>query len=183
MAPRRRIAAMLVLMLPTFPALAEGPTQATVAACFTPGPMSCASLIADLIDKAQAKVRVQAYYLTSPTILHAIAQAKRRGLDVSVILDKSQDRRGSNRSRYTGATYLANAGVPVWIDDAPAIAHNKVIILADRVVITGSFNFTRAADERNAENVVVLDSFEAAGWFERNWEARRAVSRKFEAAE
>lgn len=79
--------------------------------------------------------------------------AKRRGLDVAAILDKSQDPLDIPRSRYTGATYLANAGVPVWIDDTFSIAHNKIIVLDDRIVITGSFNFTKLADTHNAENV------------------------------
>ncbi len=122
---------------------------------------------------------VQAYWLTSPVILRSIAAAKRPGLDVAAILDKTQDRQTSTRSRYTGATYLANAGVPVWIDDAPAIAHNKILILDDRIVITGSFNFTRSADTRNAENVVAIESLEVASWFGRNWEERRAASRAF----
>ena len=178
---RRLIFALAAaLLLPSSESHAgQGPAPATVSACFTPGPDSCAEMIADKIDAAHTKVRVQAYWLTSPTILRAIAVAKRRGLDVAAILDKTQDRHDSNRSRYTGATYLANAGVPVWIDDAPAIAHNKVLILDDRTVITGSFNFTRSADTRNAENVVVIESPTVAGWFSRNWEERRAASREF----
>ena len=171
----------VLLVLLAFPAHAQGPAAATVSVCFTPGPLSCGEQIADRIDGATKRVRVQAYWLTSPTILRAIAAAKRRGLDVEAILDKTQDRTASARSRYTSATYLANAGVPVWIDDAPAIAHNKVIVLDDDVVITGSFNFTKSADTRNTENVVVLDSPEVAEWFNRNWEARRAASRRFEA--
>lgn len=67
----------------------------------------------------------------------------------------------------------------VWIDDGPAIAHNKVIIIDGRTVITGTFNFTKSADERNAENVVVLGSPEVASWFAANWDARRAASRPF----
>ena len=81
--------------------------------------------------------------------------------------------------RYSGASYLADAGVTVWIDDGPAIAHNKVIIIDGRTVITGSFNFTKSADERKAENVVVLDSPELASWFAANWVARRVASRPF----
>lgn len=124
---------------------------------------------------------MQAYWLTSTPNLRALAAAKRRGLDVAVILDKSQDRRGDARGRYSSAVYLVHAGVPVWIDDAPAIAHNKVVIIDDSAVVTGSFNFTKAADARNAENVVMLDSAEVAAWFTRNWEERRATSRPFEA--
>ena len=168
------------LLLPVAAFAARDPVPATVSACFTPGPESCAEQIADRIDAATGKVLVQAYYLTNIPILRAIAVAKRRGLDVEAILDKSQDRRSSTRSRYSGATYLANAGVPVWIDDAPAIAYNKIIILDDHLVLTGSFNFTKAADTRNAENVVIIDSTSVAVWFSRNWEERRSASRRFE---
>ena len=177
----RLIAFNLALALLPFAAHASSkPAPATVSTCFTPGPESCAEQIVDRIDEAHLSVRVQAYYLTQPLILRAIATAKRRGLDVEVILDKSQDRRNSSGSRYSGATYLANAGVSVWIDDAPAIAHSKIIILDDRLVLTGSFNFTKSADTRNAENVVIIDSTEVAAHFTRNWEVRRSASRKFE---
>lgn len=118
--------------------------------------------------------------LTQPLILCATAAARRRGLAVEAVLDKSQDRRDSPRSRYTGATYLANAGVPVWIDDAPAIAHSKVIVLDDEVVIACSFDFTKSADTRIAKNVVFIDSRGVAAKFIRNWEDRRSASRRFE---
>jgi phosphatidylserine/phosphatidylglycerophosphate/cardiolipin synthase-like enzyme len=48
-------------------------------------------------------------------------------------------------------------GIPVFIDDKHAIAHNKIMIIDDRVVITGSFNFTKAAENKNAENLLILD--------------------------
>ena len=137
-------------------------------------------MIADAVDTAQKTVRVQAYWLTSQPILRALAAARKRSVDVAAILDRSQDRHQANGASYTGATYLANAGVPVFIDPASGIAHNKVIILDDATVITGSFNFTAAADTRNVENVVVLRSPNVAGWYLRAWEAQRAVSREFE---
>ncbi len=55
---------------------------------FTPGPASCGEFIGNQIDGARTRVRVQAYHLTSPLILRAIAGADRRGLDVAAILDK-----------------------------------------------------------------------------------------------
>ena len=64
----------------------------------------------------------------------------------------------SNRSqKYSAATFLKNMGIPVFIDDKHAIAHNKIMIIDNRVVITGSFNFTAAAENKNAENLLVLD--------------------------
>jgi phosphatidylserine/phosphatidylglycerophosphate/cardiolipin synthase-like enzyme len=113
-------------------------------------------------------------------ILRALGAAQHRGVDVAAILDKTQDRQSDVRGRYSSAVYLAHSHVPVWIDDALAIAHNKVVIIDGERVVTGSFNFTAAADTRNAENVVVIDSRAVAGLFLANWETRRAVSRVFE---
>ena len=79
-------------------------------------------------------------------------------------LDKSQDRTEGARGHYSSATYVANAGIPVWIDDAPAIAHNKVIIIDAHLVVTGSSDFTKSADTRNAENVVMIESAGCAGF-------------------
>ena len=76
-------------------------------------------MIADAIEAAGSTVRVQAYWLTSVPIIRALAAAKRRGVDVEAILDKTQDRHDDPRGRYSTAVYLVHAGVPVWIDDAP----------------------------------------------------------------
>jgi phosphatidylserine/phosphatidylglycerophosphate/cardiolipin synthase-like enzyme len=70
---------------------------------------------------------------------------------VAVVLDKSQE-----TARYTSATYLHNHGVPTFIDDRHAIQHNKVMLIDARTIITGSFNFSRAAEERNAENLLII---------------------------
>jgi phosphatidylserine/phosphatidylglycerophosphate/cardiolipin synthase-like enzyme len=84
-----------------------------------------------------------------------------------VILDKSQW-----TEKYSGATYLANHKIPVLIDDRHAIAHNKVMIIDGNTVITGSFNFTKAAEEKNAENVIVLkDNSALAQRYAQNWRA------------
>lgn len=177
-----RLFALVGACLAPLPTMAAAsPATASVSACFTPGPTSCAQMIAATIGAAHATVRVQAYWLTSAPIMKALVDAKGRGVDVAAILDKTQDRTGDPRGRYSSAVFLAHAGIPVWIDEAPAIAHNKVIVIDGATVITGSFNFTKAADTRNAENVVVLQSAEVAGWFTGNWEARRAVSRAFDA--
>jgi phospholipase D len=170
------------LLIPSAAAIAEtarGPAPASVTACFTPA-AHCADVIAGAIDRASREIRVQAYYFTSVPILRALADAKRRGVDVEVILDRSQDRLAGKSGRYTSAVYLAHAGIPVWIDAVPGIAHNKVVVIDGRTVLTGSFNFTRAADERNAENVVLIEGADVATWFLENWQSRQAQSGRFE---
>jgi phosphatidylserine/phosphatidylglycerophosphate/cardiolipin synthase-like enzyme len=95
-------------------------------------------------------------------------------VDVSVVLDKLDD-----RGTYSGATYLENAGVPVWIDWQPAIAHNKAIIIDRAMVIGGSYNYTQAAGQKNAENITFTTSPVVVEWFLDNWDSRMAASRPF----
>jgi phosphatidylserine/phosphatidylglycerophosphate/cardiolipin synthase-like enzyme len=131
-----------------------------------------------VLDHAQSQIRLQAYGFNSSPILSSLVSAKRRGVDVIVILDKSDDRASSGRSN-SGAEFVAHAGIPVFIDYRPAIAHNKVIVVDKHIVVTGSYNFTAAAEHRNAENVTVIDSSEVAGRFLSNWDSRLAVARPF----
>ena len=145
-----------------------------VTTCFTPA-QACADLIVSILDHAQSHIRLQAYGFTSSPILAALVAAKHRGLDVVVLLDKSDERAPSG----SGAAYVMGAGIPVFIDYQPAIAHNKVILVDKHIVVTGSYNFTAAAERKNTENVTIIDSSEVANRFLSNWESRRAVSRPY----
>ena len=161
----------LLALLLLFPALAwaqAGP--ATVSVCFVPGE-ACGAQIAALIGGARSEVRVQAYGFSAPDILAALADARARGVDVAVILDKS------DRKRLCGQdSELLAAGVPIWIDHLPGIAHNKVIVIDRHLTIGGSYNVTRSAETRNAENVTIIDSPAIAARFLGNWSARQAAS-------
>jgi phosphatidylserine/phosphatidylglycerophosphate/cardiolipin synthase-like enzyme len=90
--------------------------------------------------------------------------AHKRGVKVQVILDKSQ-----KTEKYSSADFMANQGIPTRIDAAHAIAHNKVMVIDGETVITGSFNFTKAAEERNAENLLVIKDKALAGKYIANW--------------
>jgi len=81
-----------------------------------------------------------------------------------VILDKSQ-----RTDQYSSATFFVNNGVPVKIDAVHAIAHNKVMVIDWETVITGSFNFTKAVEESNAENVLVIHDRRLAERYTKNW--------------
>jgi phosphatidylserine/phosphatidylglycerophosphate/cardiolipin synthase-like enzyme len=100
---------------------------------------------------------VQAYSFTSTPIAKALLEAHKRGVDVEVILDKSQ-----KTHNYSSATFLANSNIPTFIDSIHAIAHNKIMIIDGKIVITGSFNFTKSAESKNAENLLILQSPELA---------------------
>lgn len=135
----------------------------------------CTQAIVKEIAAARSEILVQAYSFTSAPIAKALLDAHKRGIKVSAILDKSQ-----KKEKYTSATFLANAGVPVLIDSAHAIAHNKIIIIDRETVITGSFNFTKAAEEKNAENLLIIRSRELADKYIANWNEHRGHSEPYE---
>lgn len=139
--------------------------------CFTPG-QNCENQIVSEIGKAKQSILVQAYSFTSAPILKALVEAKNRGIDVKVILDKSQYK----KARDSSARFLNNNGIPVWVDAKPAIAHNKVMIIDNRTVVTGSFNFTKAAQYKNAENLLIISDANLAKIYAQNWQYRQAAS-------
>ena len=163
---------LLVALLPTS-GRADTPTD-----CFTPG-QDCTDLVVSEIANVKRQILVQAYSFTSGPILAALKAAHGRGVDVEVIVDKSSARQSKSGSRYSAATYLTNAGIPVWVDTKVAIAHNKVMVIDGQRVITGSFNFTAAAQNHNAENLLVLDDSALAAQYRTNWERRRAASAQY----
>jgi phosphatidylserine/phosphatidylglycerophosphate/cardiolipin synthase-like enzyme len=111
----------------------------------------CTDAIVREISQARREIKLQAYSFTSPAIAQALGKAAERGVRVTALLDKSQ-----RTEKYTGATYLANHQIPVLIDAKHAIAHNKIIIIDGQTILTGSFNFTQSAEERNAENLLII---------------------------
>src|SRR5687767_1035388 len=104
------------------PARAQPPAaiEDDIAVFFGPGGGALAA-IAEQINTARRSLDVQAYLLTTKDIAGPIARAHDRGVKVRVIMDKSKA-----GDEYSAATYLANAGVPVWLDDEHKEAHNKV---------------------------------------------------------
>ena len=88
--------------------------------------------------------------------------------------------KGNLTEKYSDADFLAHAGIPVLIDAAHAIAHNKVMVIDGQIVITGSFNFTKQAEEHNAENLLVLNSPELAKRYAENWDLHAGHSQPYE---
>jgi phosphatidylserine/phosphatidylglycerophosphate/cardiolipin synthase-like enzyme len=74
-------------------------------------------------------------------------------------------------------------GIPTWIDARHAIAHNKVMVIDGATVITGSFNFTKAAEEHNAENMLVIRDEALAAKYTANWQAHVEHSDVYEGRE
>jgi phosphatidylserine/phosphatidylglycerophosphate/cardiolipin synthase-like enzyme len=155
-------------------AAAPAPADAALTVRFSPHGGAEALLIESLAA-ARSQVLVQAYSFTSMPIAQALKAGHDRGLDVRVILDRSQE-----TQRHSELAFLLEAGVPVWVDAAHAIAHNKVMVIDGDTVLTGSFNFTRAAESANAENLLRIRDSSLAAAYRQNWEAHLAHSRRIQ---
>ena len=157
----------LALYLVFFPSVARPEEKLTPDSWevhFSPNGDCTATIIREL-NKARGSILIQAYSFTSAPIAKALLSAHKRGVKVEVLLDKSQ-----RTQKYSSVTFFMNAGIPIRIDAAHAIAHNKVIIIDGETVITGSFNFTKAAEEKNAENLLVIRDKKLAALYIKNWQ-------------
>lgn len=144
--------ALLIALQPAYAADLSLPKDTPVKVFFSPKG-GCTEAIISEINQAKTEILVQAYSFTSAPIAKALVNAHKRGVKVQTVLDKSQQSK-----KYTSATFLTNAGIPTYIDGSHAIAHNKIIVIDKIKIITGSFNFTKAAEEKNAENLLIISS-------------------------
>jgi phosphatidylserine/phosphatidylglycerophosphate/cardiolipin synthase-like enzyme len=138
----------------------------------------CTEAVVDALSKARSTVLVQAYSFTSQPIAKALVDAHRRGVKLQVILDKN-----NQTDKYSAATFTQNYGIPTFIDARHSIAHNKIIIIDARTVLTGSFNFTMQAEESNAENLLIIDDPTLAAKYMTNWNVHFAHSKPYERKE
>ena len=145
-------------------------TSPKIDLCFTP-PANCAHLITDVIDRAKSTIYMQAYGLTHPEIIGSLIKAKGRGVEVRILLDRS-----NLTQKYSKIAELKQVGIEVSIDKVSGIAYNKIIIADLYTVVTGSFNFTVAAAKRNVENVLIIRDSNIAHSYLQNWLARKAAN-------
>ena len=151
----------------------------TIEYAFTPG-SDATGLIVSTLAAARAEVYVQAFSFTHKDIAKALIAAHRRGVKVQVIADASQ----TDLIEHNVLPLLAQAGMRVLLDAEHVSAHNKTIVVdpgSERpAVVTGSFNFTFAAQYKNAENVLVLrGNRELARAYFDNWRRHSAHSKAY----
>jgi phosphatidylserine/phosphatidylglycerophosphate/cardiolipin synthase-like enzyme len=135
----------------------------------------CTDAVVHEVDRAEGSILVQAYSFTSAPIAKALVEAHNRGVEVQVILDASQE-----TEKYSSGDFLVHAGIGTLVDHQHAIAHNKVMILDGNTVITGSFNFTKAAEEHNAENLLIIRDAAIAQQYAANWHEHALHSKPYE---
>lgn len=130
--------------------------------------------IVESIEAAEHEVIVHAFAFTSVPIAESLIKIKKQGKYVAAVLDRE-----NLHNKNSVIKLLESRGIEIFIDDKHAIAHNKVIIIDKIKVFTGSFNFSKSAEEHNAENSIsIVDAKIAAIYFE-NWSLHKSHSYLF----
>src|SRR4051812_22903868 len=111
----------------------------------------CQEAIVKEIKAARREILVQAYSFTADPLTFGLIEAKKRGVHVEIVLDKSNE-----VERYSDLHIFMENGLPPLIDAHHAISHNKIMIIDKKTIITGSYNFTNQAESENAENVLII---------------------------
>lgn len=131
---------------------------------FTPGFLP-QTIITSYIEAAETTLDIMVYSFTLPSIADAVIAAQDRGVVVRVVLDNQQ---GS--ADYSVTDQLLDGGVDVVLDEQSGLMHNKVMVIDDKVVVTGSYNWSRSATARNRENFLVISVPDIVQKYKENFE-------------
>ncbi|MBU9229148.1 phospholipase D family protein [Burkholderia multivorans] len=147
----------------------EAPATQVVESAFSPDG-GAEALVLKAIGAARSSIRVAAYSFTSPAVTRALLDAKRRGVNVAVVVDDKGNRAKNSKQ---ALNLLVNAGIPTRTIDTYAIHHDKYLVIDAEHVETGSFNYSASAASRNSENVVVVwNNPQLASRYLTHWQSR-----------
>lgn len=146
------------------------PGAAVLQVGFSPGPGGL-RVVLNMINGAEREIRLAAYSFTSPEVVKALIAAKRRGVDVKVVVDKKGN--ASNSASRQALNLLVNNGISVRLNGKYQIHHDKFVVADRSHLQTGSFNYSRSAETRNSENVLAIWNVpELAKQYLNHWESR-----------
>jgi phosphatidylserine/phosphatidylglycerophosphate/cardiolipin synthase-like enzyme len=156
------------------PVLPKAPAP-DVSAHFSPKG-GCTTAIVDEIANAHQTVELEAKTLTSPRIADALSAAARRGVQVTVLLDAAQTSEHREQARY-----LVGERIPVLLDAKHGLVDNRVVLIDNHTLLTGSFDFSDTAEEGNAANLLILrDQPQIQSLYEDNFRSHLAHAQPYD---
>lgn len=131
---------------------------------------SAQQLVLRTLDDAHESIRLMGYSFTSPEVVKSLVNARRRGVDVRIVIDQNGNR---SKASIAAMNVVVNAGIPLRTNCQYKIMHDKVIITDGQNVELGSFNYSRSAAESNSENALVVREVPAlAQTYLAHWQSR-----------
>ena len=119
----------------------------------------------NLISQAQSTIDVAIYSFSDDELAAALIEAHERGVRVWVMMEAT-----NVNGQDSKACKLVQAGIPVKKDTKSGAFHHKFIVIDETWVVTGSYNWSAAANDANYENAVILQCSEIAEAFALHFE-------------
>lgn len=120
--------------------------------CFSPDERCDVKLI-KFIETAEKSIDIAIYSINLESLVHVLAVKLKKGIKIRVVVDKQQ-----SKERHSHVSTLIKAGVDVKIGRQRGFMHEKFVIIDNKRLETGSFNYTHHATTANHENQVYLST-------------------------
>ncbi len=112
------------------------------------------------IKNAKQKIYISAFFLTDKNLIEELIKAKRRKLEVLILLDAVGAKSFSER-----ISKLRNEKIPTIVENWGGKNHEKTIMIDDEILISGSANFSKSAFYKNHENILIIKNPQIAKWY------------------
>ncbi len=120
--------------------------------------------IITIIQKAKKSIYIPIFFITHKEIKDELIKAHKRGIDIKVINDAT-----NAHSKYTIHKELRKSGIKVKTENYAGKMHMKAMFVDGRISIIGSMNFTKSANNKNDENIIIIDNEEIARYFQKTF--------------
>lgn len=127
---------------------------------FSPQDKVIAKMLIPLVDAAKHSIYMPAFLITHKGLTNSLISAHKRGVDVKLILDAT-----STTTRRSTMYLLRQSGIPVKVENYAGKMHSKVMIIDDKYVVTGSTNFSSSGENKNDENMIIIENPKIANFY------------------
>lgn len=135
-------------------------SSAKLSAYFSPNGNVYQEAILPNIQNAKEKIYVSAFYLTDKNLIEELISAKKRGVEVLIILDATSANNFKDR-----LAKLRNNAIPTIVENWGGKNHEKTIVIDDKILILGSCNFSKSGFYKNDENILVIKDSKIASFY------------------
>ncbi|MEK7449656.1 MAG: phospholipase D family protein [Planctomycetota bacterium] len=154
--------------------------QADLAVYFSPEGQAREAIVEE-INRSEKSIKIAMYFFSDAILANALLKAKERGIDVKIVLNRENSgEKNSKRDwleekeiaiRYYSPEVKKRKPDDEANRDKPGKMHHKFAVIDERIVITGSFNWTYSAEKYNNENLLVIYDQELAQAYLAQWQA------------
>jgi cardiolipin synthase A/B len=141
---------------------------------FLPDNRDAAKHLVELIQSAEKTVRVAMFTWTRNDLANAVIEARKRGVDADVILDRTSSQGASAKI----AQLLRKGGIPITLNQGNGLLHHKFLYIDGKTLVNGSANWTKAAFTKNDDCFIILHDLteEQKNHMDNLWDVMKADS-------